>query len=218
MRTQRISLMMQNALKTVLTLCGCLSLGACMNIVPPHHQIDHYILEYPPPQAEAGAPTGVAISLGRFRVAPQYNSTRIFYRPSEFKLTAYAYHRWRSHPGEMATFFLARDLRQSGLFDGVFVVDTRADTACRIEGLVEELYEDDTGPDRAAVLTITVTLLRTDVADMTKQLLFQKTYNAREPCGDRTPAEMVAAMSRSMARVSSGIVRDVYRKLSCPED
>ncbi|MBI9086770.1 MAG: membrane integrity-associated transporter subunit PqiC [Desulfobacterales bacterium] len=201
-------------LRILSTLCGCLALSACFNVVQSQHPVDHYILEYPSPQIEAGPPVGAAIRLARFRATPPYNTTRFLYRSSQFQRNADEYHRWRSQPGDMVTFFLARDLGQSGLFGGIFVDDTRADTAFRIEGIVEELYEDNMGPGQTAVLSVTATLLRTDTPDISQQLLLQKTYSTREPFDGRAPAAMVAAMSRAMARVSTGVIDDVYRKLT----
>lgn len=214
MCTQWIHRMMLAFLRISLTLGGCLTLSACFNGVQPHQQVEHYMLEYPPPQIMAGHPIGGSIGLARFRVVPPYNTTRFLYRSSEFQRQIDEYHRWRSQPGDMVTFFLARDFRQTGLFDGVFVDGTRADTVCRIEGLVEDIYEDNAGPGRAAVLTITVTLLRTDTPDISQQLLLQKTYSTREPFTGPAPAAMVAAMSRAMSRVSAEIIEDAYGKLT----
>lgn len=216
MCTQWTPRIMLKFLRISLILCACLTLSACFNMAQPPPRIDHYTLEYPPPQVTAGNPVGGSIRLARFRVVPQYNAMRFLYRSSEFQRRSDEYHRWRSQPGDMVTFFLARDFRQSGLFGGIFVDDTRADTACRIEGIVEEIYEDDAGQDRAAVLTITVTLLRTDTTDISQQLLLQKTYSTRELFSDHSPAAMVAAMSRAMSRVSAGIIEDVYGKLMAP--
>ena len=100
------------------------------------------------------------------------------------------------------------------MFPGVYMGETRAEPGLRLEGTVEEIYEDDAGNGRQAVLSITVTLLEDDARQAGDQLWWQQNYNAREPYRDRSPASLAAAMSRAMARISGALIEDIRRVLA----
>lgn len=201
-------------LAAAVMVCGILSLSGCIDPTQPHRRIDQYVLEYSPPEANTAVHADKGLRVARFRVAPQYNSTRIFYRSEAFVRNHYEYHRWRAHPGDMVAFFLSRDLRAAGLFSGVYLGETIADPDLRLEGTVDEIYEDDAGTNRQAVLSITVSLLGQNGDDIVEQLLWQQDYSARESCSDRSPASLAAAMSRSMARISAAVIEDLRRVLA----
>ena len=61
----------------------------------------------------------------RFQVAPFYNTTNIIYKEASIKRNAYHYHKWRANPEDLVTYFLARDLRETGLFNGKFILSSK---------------------------------------------------------------------------------------------
>ena len=194
--------------------CACVSLSACLNLSQPARRVDLYTLEYAPPEISAGRPADAWIRLQRFYSPPQNDSTRIYYRSAKFQRNPYEYHRWRTHPGDMVTYFLARDMRHCGLFGGIFVGSTRAAAPYRLEGAVDEIFEDDAEQQSAAVLAVTVTLLADDTEAANGRLLLQKTYRVREPFSGRGAQALAGAMSRAMAAISSRIIVDVHGKLA----
>jgi cholesterol transport system auxiliary component len=197
----------------VFCLMLCLILGACLNLKQPRTRIEYYTLEYGPPPFEALDPLPVVLRLQRFGVAPTYNTNRLIYRNDAFERDAYLYHKWRANPGDLVSYFLGRDLRQSGLFNGVLAYDSHSPASFMLEGFVDEFLEWDDTSVWQAVLTVSVALMAENEPDISKKILFQKTYHAREPSTRKHPQELAEAMSRAMSKVSGEIIMDVYTHL-----
>lgn len=199
---------------SVLLLGLCLPLGACLNLRQPSHKIDYYTLEYDPPQISGVKPLSVVVRIERFSVAPSYNTNRIIYRNSSFKRNAYVYHQWRASPADLVTHFLSRDMKQCNLFQAVLSYDSRFASSYVLEGSVDEFFEWDTDKTWKAVLSLTVLLMAEKEPDVSKKILFQKTYRVNELCKQKNPQAMAKAMSQAMAKVSEKITKDIYSLLS----
>jgi cholesterol transport system auxiliary component len=192
-------------------------LGACVNLKQPRTRVDFYTLEYDPPIMEDMDPLPVIIRLQRFGVAPSYNTNRLIYRDDAFEREAYFYHKWRANPGDLVSYFLGRDLRQSGLFNGVISYDSHSPASYMLEGFVDEFLEWDEGNLWYALLTISVTLMVENEPDISKKILFQKTYHAKEPSSKKHPKELAEAMSRAMSKISREVTMDIYMHLKAGE-
>jgi len=201
--------------KRVWILCVviCLLPGGCLNLKKPRHQIEHYTLEYDPPQSQEVAPLPVVIRVARFGVAPMYNTNRMIYRDGSFKRNAYAYHKWRANPGDLVSYFLSRDLKQSGLFKGALSHDSGAEASYLLEGSVDEFCEWNEAGAWEAVLSITVTLMIESEPDISKRILFQKSYHAREPISQKNPQALAEAMSQAFSGISGDVSGDIYEHL-----
>ena len=185
----------------------------CSGMGKPPERIDYYVLEYESPRFQGRKPVEDVIRLERFSVAPSYNTERIVYRESAFERNTYNYHRWRANPGDMVGYFLARDLRESGLFRAVLPQETRFAATCALEGIVEEFYERDGEERWEAVLALSITLIVEGEPDVSRRVLHQKAYREVEPCDRKNPRSVSEAMSRAMARASKRIVTDLHRVL-----
>jgi ABC-type uncharacterized transport system auxiliary subunit len=188
---------------------GCAS---CTGLSRPSPKIEHYSLEYAPPSTE-GAQLPVAIRVERFSEAPLYDTRQIIYREKAFSREGYFYHRWRAMPADLVTYFLARDLKTSGLFVGVLPYDSRQPAAFSIEGSVDEFLESDEEESWEAVLSFSVTLSAAREPDISKRILFQKSYSATRPCKQKNPRALAEAMSEAMAQLSAEVRKDVYKAL-----
>jgi cholesterol transport system auxiliary component len=187
--------------------------AACGGIGDPPPDIAYYTLEYDPPVVEADRPLPVVLRVDRFGIDPLYDANRIVYREGRFRRDAYVYHRWWANPAEMVPHFLARDLKSTGLFQGVFVFDRTLPATHVVEGNVDAFYESD-GPDGWwAVLSLRISLLAANEPDVTRKVLFQRDYHRREPTDEKSPRALAAAMSRAMARTSQAMVTDIYHRL-----
>ncbi len=190
-----------------------LLLGGCMKATHPGHQIEYYTLEYELPRNADLEPLPYVVRIERFGVAPTYNTSRIIYREGSFRREAYVYKRWRSNPGDLVSYFLKRDIKDSGLFRAVLPHDSRFPSSYIIEGSVDEFFEWDSDTVWTAVLTLSITLLAESEPDISKRILLQETYHVREACRSRNPAALVEAMSRAMAQVSGEIIKDLYARI-----
>lgn len=191
----------------------CLLLCACVKLKQPSLKIDYYTLEYDFPRFTDFAPTPGVIRVERFSVAPMYNTVQIIYRNRAFQRESYYYHKWRSNPGDLVTYFLARDMRESGLFRAVLPRDSNISAAYAVGGSVDEFFEWDMGEVCKAVLTLTITLVAESEPNISKRVLIQKTYRTQEASRGMNPAALAEAMSRGMAKVSGEIIRDIYHAL-----
>ena len=196
------------------TLCILLLLtffiGACAGIKQPVRKIDYYTLEYEASKVMMSPPLPFVIRINRFNVAPFYNTTKIIFREKEFKRNAYYYHKWQATPGNFATYFLVRDIRQSALFKGVFASDAKISPSHTIKGTVDEFFEQDSSNKWEAVLSLSITLMKENEADIAKSILFQKRYRVKKSCRQKNPRALAEAMSQAMAAISENILSDIY--------
>ena len=173
--------------------------------------VNQYILEYPAPATGRQTRLAEAIQVEQFSVAQAFNTTAMVYQPQPFQSQVYHYSRWRANPGYLVTDYLLRDLRHSGLFQGVFGPDSGGKSRFKLEGGVAEFQELDEPGGWQADLALTVTLLDTSQEELPQRVVFQKTYRVLEPLPEKTPQGLAQAMSRAMAQVSARIINDTYQ-------
>ncbi|MBW1779988.1 MAG: membrane integrity-associated transporter subunit PqiC [Deltaproteobacteria bacterium] len=192
----------------------CLSVffiaGGCINFKQPRNRVQHYLLEYATPEIKGLKPLSVSLKMERFSVAPAYNTNRIIYRDASFKRDEYFYHKWRANPGDMVTYFLSRDIRNSGLFKAVLPQGSDFPFSCVLEGSVNEFVEWDGPEGWNAVLGVTVTLMAANEPDISKRILFQKSYRVEKPFTEKNPQGLAQAMSLAMRDISTNIIKDIY--------
>ncbi|MBW2708892.1 MAG: hypothetical protein JRD04_06365 [Deltaproteobacteria bacterium] len=162
------------------------------------------------PEIEDLKPIDAVIRVDRFGVAPAYNSNRMIYRDESFKRDEYVYSNWIANPGGFATYFLARDLRDSGLFKAVFTYKSHLTASYALAGFVDEFFEWDTPEGWDAVLGLSITLVVLQEPDISKRILFQKSYRVTRRCKEEHPRGLAETMSLAMREVSLKIIRDVY--------
>lgn len=200
----------------VLPLLLGLILGpaSCANLGQPSPKIEYLTLEYEPPRATGTGPLPWVIKVERFSAAPFHNSAQILYRDRSYRRTAYTHDRWRSTPPDLVSYFLSRDLKHSGLFRAVLPYDTGQPHSLVLEGSVDEFLEWDLEESWEAVLSFTVTLMLAKEPDISRRVLFQKTYHGKKPCGQRNPRGLAEAMSQVLADLSAALIRDVQSALA----
>lgn len=195
---------------SALLACGCLNLTQ-----QPNKKISYYTLEYDPPETANLKSLPFVIYIERFNVAPLYDSNRIIYSQKKFKRNAYIYHKWMANPGDLASYYLTRDIKRSSLFSTAFSSNSSYSSTHIINGTVDEFFEQDDDKVWKAVLSINITLMSKDEPDISKSVLMQKRYSAIEPCSRKNPQALAEAMSKAMANISYRIIKDVYK---CLED
>jgi ABC-type uncharacterized transport system auxiliary subunit len=203
----RLSPLLSVAIPVVLLsflLSGCIGRGK------PSPMVETYAFEYPSPTFGNLSRQEQTIKVERFSVAKAYNTVSMVFRPEAFKLETYASSRWIVNPGDMASDYLLRDLRNSGLFRAAFSYREYEDARFVLEGGLEEFLEVDEGKERSAVLTLSVNLLDLSRTGTPSRLVFQKKYRSVEPILDADPAGLARAMSNGMGKVSAQVIKDVY--------
>jgi len=200
--------------KCVLICLFVLILGGCLSIKHPYKKVDYYTLEYDSPPMTHLQPLPLVIQVERFQVAPVYNTSRIIYRKKPYTRDAYAYHMWRSNPGNLISYLLLRDFRQSSAFKSVIAHDGSLASTHIIEGMVDEFYEHDGDALWEAVLSISITLTAKNESDVSKKIILQRKYSTRETCRQKNPQALAEAMSKAMAKLSASIITDIHNRLA----
>ncbi|MBU0480404.1 MAG: membrane integrity-associated transporter subunit PqiC [Proteobacteria bacterium] len=185
----------------------------CMDLKQTYQPTAFYSLEYAPPDPGAKEQLPFSIRVERFTTAPDLNSGRIIYRSDPYKREAYIYHRWRSSPGDLVRYLLARDLSASGLFAAVFTNASNLKSSIAIEGVIDEFYEWDSDDDTEAVISISVTVLTDQEESLQRLIVLQEKFTSRQPCRERSAPALVEAMSRAMADISSRLTDRIYQEL-----
>lgn len=197
----------------LLMLAGLLCSGGCANLKQAPLEIRYYTIEYDPPPPVDGEPEPCVIKIDRFQTSPLYDSNRIVFKSGEFMRDEYIYHKWRAHPGELVSFFLARDFSETGRFRATLHSDSISPYTHLITGAVEDFYQQRSGQSGEAVLTVAVTLIDNTRPVKGSPVLMQKKYRLREKTGDGGPPDLAKAMSNAMQQVSENILKDVYSLL-----
>ena len=195
----------------ILVLLSCC---ACSGFKQRAQQISYYTLEYEPPPIQGITALPYVLKVERFSVSPMYNTLQIIYRDRSFRREAYPYEKWRANPGDLVTDYLARDFKSSGLFKAVTPYESRVEPSLIMEGSVDEFFEWDSEDGWKAVLTVNTVLLRHPEPDLSKRIVFQKTFHAVKPCKKRNIASLSEAMSEAMAEVSDQIIRTTGQQLA----
>ena len=191
-----------------------LPLTACLDFKQPRNKIEYYSLEYDPPRMSERAPVSQVIKVSLFSVSPIYNSRKIIYRNDAYKRAAYDYHKWQANPAEFVTYFLARDMQQSGLFEAVVTPNKRFPHAFVLGGNVDEFLESDLSDGWQADLSLNVFLVNEQEKDVTKKIIFQKSYHVSKPCRQKNPQALAEAMSAALSEASVQIIHEVYDHLA----
>jgi len=145
----------------IILIIFSLAFSGCISLKQPNMKFEFYTLEYDALNTDASLvpdqkPTILKIKY--FSAAPIYNTDRIIYSDQRFKRTPYFYHRWKVKPAEFVTYFLSRDLKESGLFEAVLPPASGSLHTHSVEGVVDDFFEWDSNDSWEAVLSISVTL------------------------------------------------------------
>jgi ABC-type uncharacterized transport system auxiliary subunit len=195
-------------------LAGCVILLSSGCVGPKNKRLttEFYTLNYDAPEQKKDHPLPFLISMEPLDAVPPYDTTRMIYATSLFTVNSYAYHEWITYPAEMVTFLLSRDLRNAGIVQTVMINDSRLATH-RISGRVESFCEQDIQEQWQACLSVSLTLIKLDEADITKMICLQKNYTATQSCPHNNPEGLAIAMSAAMSTLSSEIIDDIHAAL-----
>ena len=111
------------------------------------------------------------------------------------------------------TYLLRRDLQQSGLFKAVVSRESRLPSVYVLEGSVDEFLEWNKEMGWEAFLSLSVILMQENEPDISKKILFQKTYFSNKPCRQKNPGALAEAMSSAMSEISKQIIIDIYQAI-----
>ncbi len=188
---------------------------ACVSMSQPALRFDYYTLHYPPPAPITETPLPVILRVDRFSDPAAGTGRWMIWTSDGLQLREYPYRRWQALPGVLVAGFLARDIRESGIFTAVVDPGALVPPTHVLEGSVDQFLEERTEAGWFARLTVTITLVASPPRDAARPVLFQKCYKIRVPEDDHAPGIGLAeAMGRAMAELSARIGHDLRRRLS----
>ena len=185
-----------------------LAFNGCVQLKQPNTKFEYYTLEYDalsPDKPPVSDRKSTILKIKYFSTAPIYNTDRIIYSDQQFKRTPYFYHKWKVKPAEFVTYFLSRDLKESGLFEAVLPPASGSLHTHTVEGTVDEFLESDSHDSWEAVLSISITLQVAREPDPDKRVIFQRSFSTRKKCSEKNPLALAQAMSLAMAEVAKEI-------------
>ncbi|MCP4266650.1 MAG: hypothetical protein GY777_13955 [Candidatus Brocadiaceae bacterium] len=171
-------------------------------------KFQYYTLEYDaftPDKSSVSDQKSKILKIKHFSAAPIYDTDRIIYSNQQFKRTPYFYHKWKVKPAKFVTYFLSRDLKESGLFEAVLPPTSGSLHTHTVEGVVDEFLEWDSNDSWLAVLSISVTLQAAREPDTSKRVIFQRSFSTRKKCKERNPLALAEAMGHALAELSKEI-------------
>lgn len=200
-------------LKAVLLCWGVLLISACAMgdkaVIP----VRQYVLEYAPPAFPDQKPVKTAIRLESLSIARNYSGTAMVYRDKPYRYGEDAYNVWRVRPSEMISDLLLRDLRNSGVFSGVFSARDGESAPYDLGGTIEEFYELDEAGGSKAVIGMNVILIENRSGDAPARTLFQKSYRAVRPMEGQSAESLARAASSALESLSRRIIIDTCRAI-----
>jgi cholesterol transport system auxiliary component len=200
--------------RNYLFLLVLIFLTGCIGNSRPPEPIYYYTLGYEKSALSLAPQLPCILRVEHFSASPPFNSQRIIYAHSGLQRNAYAYHQWIAPPGELVSYYLARDLRQCGGFRAVLTPEASLSATHCLYGGVEQFIEKDSTDHWQAAATIHITLISNLDHDPTRRILLQKRYDATAPCNAKNPEALAEAMSEVVGQISQAVIKDVYSRLS----
>ena len=171
-------------------------------------------LEFDSPKLVRLKPLPVIIRVAKFQTVPLYDDTRIIFKTDTYKRDVYHYHKWRTRPDHLISYFLASDLEKSSLFRAVFAFDSSLPSSHIISGTVDEIFEEDEEDAWNAVLSISITLMKENEPDINKRIIFQNRYRIKEVYKEKTLSSFAEEISKAMSLISEAFISDTHHPLS----
>ena len=199
---------------TFLLMAGVLlSLSGCAIRESNTVAVRQYTLEYASPVFADRQAIDAAIRIEPLSIAKNYNGTAMVYRKSPFSYGDDAYNRWRVKPADMISDLLLRDMRNAGLFRGVFSSDDEANAQYVLGGMIEEFYELEEANGSKAVITLNIFLIDTKEKAISRRALFQKNFRAVQPLEGQNAESLARAASSAMGTLSGQIITETYQTI-----
>ena len=184
------------------------------SITQPTVKVDYYQLDYPSPAFAQPLHLDIVLGIRRFGIAAAYDHDRLVERDKGFRATQSYYHRWVNNPRMMLSDLLLRDTQASANYKAVVMLPANVLPDYEMNGFVQDIVKDNTGPTPQVVISMDVTLLRNQDRPSQSRVVFQKTYASQIPCPDNSPSGIAQAMSQAFGDISGRIQQDVCEAIA----
>jgi uncharacterized lipoprotein YmbA len=176
-------------------LAAALATLACGSAPP---RVHHYELVVPAPTHPRTRASNLTLAIEPLRVDAAYDTERMVYRLSPYRVDYYEYHRWAAHPGLHVGDYLRKAYAATGLFRDVVIEPTQPSYFV-LGGRVTAIEEID-ATDASWIGRIAVELWLRERASGTR--LWSAAYDRRAPMPERSPEGLARALSGALHEVA----------------
>lgn len=208
---------MRDLFRITLALLLAIFVAGCVGVGKPPLLITRHLISYPPPVFEKLPQRKETIRMERFSIAAAYNTQDMIFRGENGRFDSFSYNRWAANPADMAADILLRDMQQSGFFQAVFSRYAIGEGDCVVHGGIQEFFLRMGKNDRAAVISLEITLIDARERNTSRRVLMQKNYHTEALLEDPSPEGYSRAMSQAVETLSRRIAADVHRRLKAGE-
>jgi ABC-type uncharacterized transport system auxiliary subunit len=138
--------------------------------------------------------SNIKLGIERFQASPLYSDERLVYRDTPYEGKYYHYHRWITSPEDMVTDKTIEQLNASNLFNQVGPFPKFSNVDYVLSGTVKALEEWDEGDQWYARVQIAFELFDRN----TRESVWNKTIEKRNPVLKRSPAEVIKGINLSV--------------------
>jgi ABC-type uncharacterized transport system auxiliary subunit len=140
---------------------------------------------------------GTTLAVAALVADSAYDTDRMVYRLSPYRLDYYEYHRWSAHPGLLLADYLRKAYARTGLFRAV-VSEPDTEAWVVLAGRIAALDEIDESPERW-LARVALELSLRDAGSGAR--LWSAVYERRDPMRERSPEGLARALSAALAGI-----------------
>lgn len=181
-------------------MLGALVLHGCSSSVQPTH---HYALRVLTERQASSPEARASLAVPTLEVLGAYDTDRIVYRASPYRLDYYEYHRWASTPSLLLSEHLRRAYERTGLFEEV-TLDRVPSTSAVLEARLLALEEVDVTPSKW-LGRVALDLTLRDAGS--GAVLFSREFTREEPLQQQRPEALAAAVSVALEQIVGASAR-----------
>ncbi len=183
-------------------------LNGCLNLERGYPEKRYFVLDVSRDKKNSNSSSGVAITVRRFSISPQYEGKGLIYKLSDLNYVSDFYNEFFVLPVSVLTEEVQQWMVGSGLYSSVVTPSSYIEPTQVLEGKVTALYGDySEGTSHKAVLEIHLFLLNR-VSD-SYGINFQKRYRVEETLPTDTPDDLVKGWNRALKKILTEFEADL---------
>ncbi|WP_316901424.1 ABC-type transport auxiliary lipoprotein family protein [Pseudodesulfovibrio indicus] len=191
----------------ILVLAVALAASACVKLGGKPVDKRYYQLSPERAATTVAQPRGETLKVRRLAVSDVYNTRELVYRGPEGSIDSDFYNLFFVTPGNMLTTELRRWLTESGLFTHIVAPGSLIVPGLTLEGMVNALYGDYSGPAPAAVVEMQFFLV--DESSAENDIVFSGSYKERVSLDSADPQKLILAMTVAVANIYTNLENDL---------
>lgn len=191
----------------ILVLAVALAASACVKLGGKPVDKRYYQILPVRSAAQADLPRAETLKVRRLAVSDLYNTRELVYRGPEGTIDSDFYNLLFVTPGNMLTTELRRWLTESGLFNHIVSPGSLVVPGLTLEGVVNALYGDYSGPSPAAVVEMQFFVVDESGAD--NAVVFSGSYQERVTLDSADPQTLVRAMTLAVTDIFTNLETDL---------